>query len=187
MQDRQPVNNGRIINQTWTPKKIICYLLYRLLAKHIPGDIGYLRKFSYGLRRMLCRPLLSESGEIFGIGPGVDFGTGENLIMRNCANLGPWCHIGGHGRVTIGQHVMMGYHCIILTQNHMYLAEGYDGMDIKDVLIDDYAWLGHRVIVLPGIRIGKHAIVGAGSVVTKDVPDYAVAAGNPAIVRKMRK
>jgi len=158
-----------------------------MFAKHIPGDIGYLRRFSYGFRQILCRPLLREAGEIFGIGQGVDFGTGANVVMKYCANLGPWCHIGGHGIVTIGQHVMMGYHCIILTENHKYLTEGYDGYNIKDVLIDDYTWLGHRVIVLPGVHIGKHSIIGAGSVVTKDVPDYAIVAGNPARIIKMRK
>jgi len=187
MENQQLESKITISGQNWTIKKVICYFLYRILAKHIPGDIGYLRKYSYSFRRILCRPLLKESSEIFGIGQGVDFGTGENLIMKYCGNLGPWCHIGGHGLVTIGQHVMMGYHCIILTQNHKYSDEGYNGMDIKDVIIDDYAWLGHRVIVLPGVRIGKHAIIGAGSVVTKDIPDYAIAAGNPAVVRKMRR
>jgi acetyltransferase-like isoleucine patch superfamily enzyme len=43
------------------------------------------------------------------------------------------------------------------------------------------------VTVLPGVRIGKHAIIGAGAVVSKDVPDYAVAVGNPAVVKKYRK
>jgi maltose O-acetyltransferase len=178
---------NEIIRQTWTLKKIICYLLYRIFVKHIPSDIGYLRKLSYDLRQYLCKPLFQEAADIFGIGQGVDFGNGANIIMKYCANLGPGCHISGNGLVTVGQHVMMGYQCMIVTQNHKYLAEGYDDVEIGNVLIDDYAWLGHRVIVLPGVRIGKHAIIGAGSVVTKDVPDYAIAAGNPAIVRKMRK
>ncbi len=186
MTNSDPGSN-EIIRQTWTFKKIFCYLLYRTFAKHIPGDIGYLRRFSYGFRQILCRPLLRESGEIFGIGQGVDFGNGANLIMKYCANLGPGGHISGNGLVTIGQHVMTGYQCMIITQNHKYLAEGYDGVEIGNVLIDDYAWLGHRVIILPGVRIGKHAIVGAGSVVTKDIPDYAIAAGNPARIIKMRK
>ena len=175
------------MKQIWTIKKIIYYVLYRMIAKHIPGDIGYLRKYSYDFRKILCRPLFRDCGEIFGIGQGVDFGNGANVIMKYCANLGPGCQISGNGLTTIGQHVMMGYHCMIITQNHKYLAEGYDGVEIGNVVIDDYAWLGHRVIILPGVRIGKHAIVGAGSVVTKDVPDYAIVAGNPARIIKMRK
>lgn len=55
----------------------------------------------------------------------------------------------------------------------------------KPVLIREYAWVGAGATILPGVYIGRHAIVGAGSVVTKDVPDYAVAVGNPAKVIKM--
>ena len=55
----------------------------------------------------------------------------------------------------------------------------------KPVLIKEYAWIGAGATILPGVCIGRHAIVGAGSVVTKDVPDYAVAAGNPAKIIKM--
>ena len=52
-------------------------------------------------------------------------------------------------------------------------------------LIGDYAWIGAGATVLPGVRVGRHAVVGAASVITKDVPDYAVAVGNPAKVIKM--
>ncbi|MBI5017274.1 MAG: acyltransferase [Deltaproteobacteria bacterium] len=76
---------------------------------------------------------------------------------------------------------------MILAQNHRYLEDTYDGEDKLDVLIDDYAWLGNRVIVLPGVRVGKYAIVGAGAVVSRDVPDYGIAVGNPARVVKYRK
>ena len=53
------------------------------------------------------------------------------------------------------------------------------------MLIKEDAWLGAGVSVLPGVCIGKHAVVGAGSVVTKDIPDYAVAVGSPAKVVRM--
>lgn len=107
--------------------------------------------------------------------------------MKEHAKLGRDCSITGNGLITIGRHVEMGRRCMIVTQNHRYLEEGYDGYDVKDVLIDDHALIGHRVIVLPGVTIGKHAIIGAGTVVTKDIPDYAVAAGIPARVIKYRK
>ena len=55
----------------------------------------------------------------------------------------------------------------------------------KPVLICKGSWIGANAVILPGVRVGKHAIVGAGAVVTKDVPDYAVAVGNPAKVIKM--
>ena len=108
--------------------------------------------------------------------------------MKDHANIGPYAELRTDGAtITIGRHVMMGRHCTIITQNHKYLEEGYDGFVGKDVLIDDHAWLGDRVIVLPGVRIGRHAIIGAGAVVPRDIPDYAVAVGNPAVVKKYRK
>ena len=55
----------------------------------------------------------------------------------------------------------------------------------KPVLIKESAWIGAGATILPGVCVGRHAVVGAGSVVTKDVPDYAVAVGNPARVIKM--
>jgi len=107
--------------------------------------------------------------------------------MEDHANLGPNTFISGNGTVTIGRHVMMGSFCTILTQNHKYLDEGYDGYVVKDVIIDEYAWLGHHVIILPGVHVGQHAIIGAGAVVSKTVPDYAIAVGNPAKIIKYRK
>ena len=71
----------------------------------------------------------------------------------------------------------------IISNNH----DPYDlcTLTCKPVLIREYAWVGAGATILPGVCIGRHAIVGAGSVVTKDVPDYAVAVGNPAKVIKM--
>ncbi len=176
------------IKQHWTIRKIFCYLVYRLIAKHLPDDLVFIGHWSRLVRRWVCRPLFMESAKILTIGRGVDFDNGCNIIMKDCANLGSYAVISGdHAIVTIGRHVMMGISCIIITQNHKFLEEGFDGVIGKDVLIDDYAWIGHRVIILPGVRIGKHAIVGAGSVVSKSIPDYAIAVGNPAVVKKFRK
>jgi maltose O-acetyltransferase len=62
------------------------------------------------------------------------------------------------------------------------------GIDVeRPIVIDDDVWIGARVIILPGVHIGTGAVIGAGAVVTKDVPAYAVVGGNPARVIKMRK
>lgn len=140
------------------------------------------------MRRVACRPLFMKSAKTVGIGVGVDFDNGCNIIIKDHANIGKYSVLSGnHATITIGRHVMMGEYCNIISQNHRYLCpEGYNGFEGKDVFIDDYSWLGNFVIVLPGVKIGKHAIIGAGSVVTKDIPDYAIAAGNPAVVKKYR-
>ena len=176
------------IKQKWTFKKVCCYIIYRLVAKYLPDDLKLIGKWSRRARRFVCRPLFMESAKVVTIGRGVDFDNGCNIIMKDCANIGPYALISGnHALVTIGRHVMMGYYCIIVAQNHKYFEDRFDGIEGKDVLIDDYAWIGHRVTILPGVRIGKYAIIGAGAVVTKDVPDYAIAVGNPAVVKKYRK
>lgn len=171
----------------WTLTRGACYLFYILVAKHLPDDLGPIGRLSFKIRRAVCRPLLKSAEGTFGIDQDVDFGDGRFLVMRDHANIGKGTRIAGEGTVTVGRHVMMGFECMIITETPNYLGEGSDGNIIKDVLIDDHVWLGHRVIILPGVRIGKHAIIGAGSIVTKDVPDYAIAAGVPARVIKYRK
>ena len=176
--------------QQWTVQRVVCFLTYALLAKHLPssGDLGFFGAMSNWFRRIVCRPLFKESAAVITVGKGVDFDNGCFVVMKHCANLGDYALLGGNfATITIGQHVMMGKYCVIINQNHRYLDEGYAGFEGKDVVIDDYAWIGHRVTILPGVRIGRHAIVGAGAVVTKSIPDYAIAVGNPAVVKKYRK
>ena len=174
--------------QKWTVKRIICYATYRLVAKHLPRDVPVVGEWFHKVRTLVCRPLFKESAKIIGIGRGVDFDNGCNIIMKDHANIGDYGNLSGpYGKITIGRHVMMGRNCTIIAQNHRYLEEGFDGFEGKDVIINDFAWIGDRVVMLPGVRIGKHAIIGAGAVVPKDIPEYAIAVGNPAVVKKYRK
>ena len=87
------------------------------------------------------------------------------------------------GGITIEDDVQIAGNVSLLTNNH----DPYDRMILpcKPILIKKGAWIGANVVILRGISIGKHAIVDAGSVVTKDVPDYAVVVGNPAKIVKM--
>lgn len=57
-------------------------------------------------------------------------------------------------------------------------------LSCKNVIIDDGCWIGEKVCILPGVRIGKKSIIGAGAIVTKSIPDYSIAVGNPARVIK---
>ena len=87
------------------------------------------------------------------------------------------------GGITVEDNVRIAANVQLISNNH----DPYD-LDVltcKPVWIRESAWIGAGATILPGVCIGRHAIVGAGSVVTKDVPDYAVAAGNPARVIKM--
>ena len=93
------------------------------------------------------------------------------------------CLMMARGGITIEDDAQLAANIQLLTNNHdLYEREI---LPCKPILICKGAWIGAGVTVLPGIRIGKHAVVGAAAVVTKDVPDYAVAVGNPARVIKL--
>ena len=98
--------------------------------------------------------------------------------------------ISGEGRVNIGSYFHSGTECLVITSNHNYdkgTKIPYDETYVtKDVIIEDCVWIGSRVIILGGVRIGEGAIIQAGSVVTSDIPPMAIAGGHPAKVFKYR-
>ena len=85
------------------------------------------------------------------------------------------------GHIYIGDKVMFGPNVVVATANHPIDAELRDrGLQYnKDVHIGDNTWIGASVVIVPGVTIGKNVIIGAGSIVTKDIPDNVVAVGNP--------
>lgn len=113
----------------------------------------------------------------------------ETTTLGNNVNFNGM-EITGGGNVTIGNNFHSGRGCLMITQNHNYdygKAIPYDDTYIlKDIIIEDNVWLGERVILLGGVRIGEGAIVQAGSVVVKDIPPCAIAGGAPAKVFKFR-
>lgn len=125
---------------------------------------------------------------------------GKRLKVNGYSQFSKYTHIGdyanfngmiiqGHGKVKIGDYFHSGMDCLIITDNHNYEGEAipYDSTYVvKDVIIDDFVWIGSRVIILGGVHIGEGAIIQAGSVVVSDIPPYAIAGGNPAKVFKYR-
>lgn len=93
------------------------------------------------------------------------------------------CLMMARGGITIEDNVQIAANAQLISNNH----DEYDRMILtcKPVRICEGAWIGAGATVLPGVRVGRHAIVGAMSVVTKDVPDFAVVVGSPARVVKM--
>ena len=92
----------------------------------------------------------------------------------------------GSGRVTIGRYCRFAPEVLILTQNHDYdngecIPYGRKNIE-KNVEISDFVWIGQRVVILPGAKIGEGAIIQAGSVVHGEIPPMAIAGGNPAKV-----
>lgn len=98
--------------------------------------------------------------------------------------------VSGGGKVTIGDNFHSGPDCLFICQNHNFDNGGaipYDSTYIhKDIEIGSNVWLGSRVIVLGGVKIGEGAIIQAGSCVVSDIPPYAIAGGHPAKVFSQR-
>ncbi len=160
--------------------------LYFNIARYLPysdARFGYFSK-KYGI----IQP------KVISIGKNVNIEKGALItsLMSIGDNSGVGINARRHGQIYIGDNVMMGPDCIIYTINHAYLdldkpmcQQGFSKM--KPVIIENDVWIGGRVIILPGVTIHNGAIIGAGSVVTKDVPAYAIVGGNPAKILKWRK
>jgi galactoside O-acetyltransferase len=119
---------------------------------------------------------LRVNGPIFVIKPeNVSIGRGSTLNYGVILNAG--------GKITIGNDVHISAYVIINTKG---LAFGMDNREHykKDVVIEDGVWIATGAIINPGVRIGHHAVIGAGAVVTKDVPPKVVVVGVPAKVIK---
>lgn len=109
--------------------------------------------------------------------------TPNKLIIRSGSYINRYTMIDAHQQIEIGQNCMIGPHCYITDANHGVAAGSpvnKQPMEAKPVIIEDEVWLGAGVIVLCGVRIGRGAVVGAGTVVRRDVLANAIVAGAPA-------
>ncbi|MHC4627566.1 MAG: acyltransferase [Planctomycetota bacterium] len=92
------------------------------------------------------------------------------------------------GPVQIGENSAVAQHCFISGQSHCYedVSQNFrtQGFQIAPVVIQKDAWIGSNCVILPGVKIGNNSVIGAGSVVVRDIPPYRVAVGNPAKVIK---
>lgn len=132
------------------------------------------------------------------IGPQVTLSAGmtpgQVCLSERVITIGDRCLIGkgsgvvGHFSITLGNDVWTGHHVYITDQNHGYedvtVPISQQTMPERPVSIGDGSWIGYGTVILPGATIGRHVTVGANSVVSGELPDYCVAAGNPARVIK---
>jgi maltose O-acetyltransferase len=133
-------------------------------------------------RRSLLQDLLGQIGENVTIWTPFNCIYGENIYIGNDVFFNLNCMIIDNNRVEIGDHVMFGPGIQIYTAAHPLDAESRNqGWEItKPITIGNSVWIGGSAILLPGVKIGERSVIGAGAVVTKDVPPEVVVAGNPA-------
>lgn len=143
------------------------------------------------LRAWLLPSFLLRMGRDTVIQQGMRLVTPEKISIGSHCNFGQGVFLTGGGGIRIGDWVGLGPDAKIWSVNHRFdnpdvpwLSQGWEK---KEVVIEDDVWLGANVFVMPGVTIGRGAIVSAGSVVTKSVPPYAIVAGNPGRVAGWRK
>ena len=103
---------------------------------------------------------------------GGDYGIG--LTMGEHSSIGPYGYIGCSGKITIGKNVMFGPKCSLFAENHVFsdteCSIKSQGVQRKGITVEDDCWIGSNVTILDGVTIGKGSVIGAGTLVTKDIP-----------------
>lgn len=156
-------------------------LFYLIVLKHLPPSYypgGWLVKAT---RYYFCRSMFKSCGR------GVVIETNAKIPFHK-VEIGNFSGIGLNaflGAAKIGDNVMMGPDVIMMSRDHLFQSRSLPmrlqgAAEDNPVVIGDDVWIGTRAILLPGVRVGKGAIIGAGAVVTKNIPEYSIVAGNPA-------
>lgn len=166
-------------------------MIYYGFARHLMVSHKYqpLGKISGQIRWLACKNIFKITGKNINVERGAHFGSGSQIEIGDNSGIGENCQVPDN--IKIGKDVMMGPEVIIIKQNHNYedlsIPMRLQGAkDSAPVIIGNDAWIGTRAVILPGINIGNGAIVGAGAVVTKNIPPYAICGGNPARILKFR-
>ena len=133
------------------------------------------------LRYNLMQQLFKEVGKNVWIEPDFKCEFGKNIKIEDDVYINFGCVILDCAEVTIGSHTLIGPNVGLYAANHSMdaLERINGGCYGKPIHIGKNVWLGGDVKVLPGVSIGDNAIIGTGSIVTKDIPSNVVAAGNP--------
>ncbi len=168
-------------------KKYICRILYNMFRHLPPSQTIILGKISKFLRSSTAKGFIKSCGKNVNIEHGAQISS--KLSIGDNSGIGIDCVCGGE--LIVGNDVMMGPECVIFSRHHNFSnteipmrLQGYQ--QPKPCTIGNDVWIGRRVMIMPGVKIGNGVIIGAGAVVTKDVPDYAVVGGVPAKVLKYR-
>lgn len=169
----------------WTKKKKIFFVLYKMTAQWLP--ISQRSSIAKKARGFWTKRIVSGFGKNVNIERGAVFGP--LLEIGDNSGVGINCEL--YGPIKIGENVMMGPEVVIYTSGHRHdrtdipmIEQGSD--ETREVTIGNDVWIGRRAMIMPGVNIGDGCVIGAGAVVTKDVPAYSIVGGVPAKVIKSR-
>lgn len=135
---------------------------------------------SHTIRLAFYRKAMNiQIGQGSSISLNCTFDTAGQLSIGSNTVINARCRLDNRGHLRIGSNVSISQEVVILTADHDMNSPFFDGRT-KRTSISDYVWIGTRATVLPGVNIGRGAVIAAGAIVTKNVEDYAVVAGIPA-------
>lgn len=161
---------GKIFNRFynyWLDLKVA--ILWRFVS-YIP--FHFIRSFIYRLSGV-------KIGKYSTLHIGARFYEPKNITIGDGTIIGDHATLDGRDRLTIGNHVDMASEVMIYNSKHDINHPDFDPVSAP-VNIGDYVFIGPRAIIMPGVTVGKGAIIAAAAVVTKDVPDFSIVAGVPA-------
>ena len=165
------------------PKKFAIKLL--VCSRHVYGRIGI------GLRYCSLKRICKSCGENVVVYPGAYLTYLESCVLGNNISIHENCNIGCKGGLSVGDNVMISQGVSILTTEHDYLQLAIPMRDapiiLKSVSIGNDVWIGAHAVITSGVKVGQGSVIGAGCVVTKDIPSWSIAVGVPARIIKTRK
>jgi acetyltransferase-like isoleucine patch superfamily enzyme len=153
-------------------------------AMKITSEINSNYKTPIEIRKLMSKLIDQELDENFGLFPPFYTDCGKNIHIGKGVFINSGCKFQDQGGIYIGDNSLIGHNTVIATLNHDINPKFRGDTIPKTVRIGKNVWIGSGVIILPGINIGDNAVIGAGSIVTKDVPKDMIAVGNPAKVIK---
>jgi acetyltransferase-like isoleucine patch superfamily enzyme len=168
------------------------YLFWRAILEINGGYIGKNVRIYEGVKLASRKGCPIRIGDNVSMEKGVVLSTSDKGKIKVGSNvyIGEYCVLTSNEEIEIGDNALISPHNDIVDFNHVYQDPtkpvNEQGVIAKKITIQEDAWIGSGSKILMGVTIGKGAIIGAGSVVTKDVPPYHVVVGNPAKTIKVR-
>ena len=175
MKDRngQNLSTQNVLQKIFIRIKTILLEFWLMILRFIGFiPLHFVRKFFYILSGVEL-PLDST------IHIGANFFNPNNITIGHDTIIGDHCFLDGRAPLTIGNHVGIASQVLIYNDEHDINSPDY-GNSFGPVTIGDYVFIGPRAIILPNIKIGKGAVIAAGAIVTKDIPEYEIWGGVPA-------
>ena len=158
--------------------RVVWSVAYLILFKYSPRPL-------HGWRSFLLKCFGAKVGKGVHVYPGVKIWAPWNLILDDECGIASGVELYSQGLIKVGKRAVISQGSYICTGTHDYNDKGFP-LYTMPITIGDYAWVAAGAFVHPGVTIGKGAVIGARSVVTKNMPEWTVCAGFPCKVLKER-